>query len=249
MVAAIIAVQLPQPARAGEAGARARRRLHRRAQGRPGHAADHAGARRADRRAHRHPGRRGQRARVRRIPKSVRSLTTHPDVDMVTFTGSTADRPPHHGGRQRHRQAGLPRARRQVRDHRARRRRLRAPPRCSPRSASAPTPARAARSPHGCWCRASTTTRSSRWSRPNFSPRPLRRSDRPEDLHGSADQRAPARQGRRHGASAPSQPARRSSPAASKSDPGLLLHPDAADRRRPRAARSPRRRSSDRSSS
>src|SRR6266699_1626994 len=55
-------VQLPQPDWAGQAGPRARRRVHGGAQGGSGHAPDHAGAGRADRQPHRHPARRGQRA-------------------------------------------------------------------------------------------------------------------------------------------------------------------------------------------
>ena len=54
-------LQLPDPAGAGQAVARARGRLHGGAQGRAGHPADHARAGRADRRAHRHPAGRGQR--------------------------------------------------------------------------------------------------------------------------------------------------------------------------------------------
>ena len=55
---------------------------------RAGHAADHPRARRADRQPHRHPRRRGQRAQ-RSDPAVGAVLTTSPDVDLVTFTGST----------------------------------------------------------------------------------------------------------------------------------------------------------------
>ena len=52
-------------------------------------------------------------------------LTTSPDVDMITFTGSTPDRTGDHGRRQRDVQTSLPRTRREVGGDRARRRRLR----------------------------------------------------------------------------------------------------------------------------
>ena len=64
-------VQLPDAARARQARARAGGRVHRRAQGRTGHAVDHACARRADRRPHRHPRRCGQRALRYRPRRSV----------------------------------------------------------------------------------------------------------------------------------------------------------------------------------
>ena len=51
----------------------------------------------------------------------------------------------------------------------------------------------------------------------------LRRSDRCRHLHGSADQRETARQGRRHGASAPSRQAPRWSPAARRSIPATSI--------------------------
>ena len=76
----------------------------------------------------------------------------------------------------------------------------------------------------------------------------LRRPDRPGHLHGSADQREAARQGRRHGASAPSRPARRWSPAARRSTRATSIPRRCSPTSTP-TARSPRRRSSGRCSS
>src|ERR1700722_9505159 len=89
-----------------------------------GPASDHTRARRADRRAHRHPGRRGQRpslhgcGRGRGAHHLARRRRGH--VHRLH-----RDRPPDHGGGELGRQARLPRARRQVRPCRARRRRPR----------------------------------------------------------------------------------------------------------------------------
>ena len=90
------------------------------------------------------------------------ALTTSPDVDMVSFTGSTPT------GR-----AIMAAASETVQDAyssssaASRRRSCSTTPtstwrRCSPRSPLPATPGRAVRSPRACWCRASTTTRSSR---------------------------------------------------------------------------------------
>ena len=84
-------LQLPEPARAGQAGPRARRGLHGGAQGRAGHPADHAGPGRADRRAHRHPGRRGQRAQL--VPRS-RWARRSPPTRTSTWSRSPAPPPP-----------------------------------------------------------------------------------------------------------------------------------------------------------
>ena len=124
VVAAIIAYNYPNAARTGEAGARAGGRMHRRAEGRAGYAADHACARRADRQPHRYPGRRGQRA-FRYRPRSRcraddESRRRHGHLHRLD-----PDRPGDHGRGQRDVQDGLPRTRREVGRDRARRRRLR----------------------------------------------------------------------------------------------------------------------------
>ena len=76
----------------------------------------------ADRRADRHPGRRRQRARVERGRDRASSMTTDPNVDMITFTGSTPVGKAIMARRQRHAEEDVPRARRQVGVPRARRR-------------------------------------------------------------------------------------------------------------------------------
>ena len=119
---------------AAQGGPGAGRRVHRRPQAQRGG---------ADQRLH--PGRdhrRGRPARRRVQPGhrvsarwSARRIAAHPKVDMVSFTGSTrAGRRVMRAGRREH-QAGLARARRQVGQHHARRRRPgrgRARPGCSP---------------------------------------------------------------------------------------------------------------------
>ena len=80
-------------------------------------------------------------------------LVIDPRVDMITFTGSTADRPTDHGGGRADHQKGLSRTGRQIGFHRSGRRRfrqghpdlglLRALP-CRPGCAVSPA----------CWCRA-----------------------------------------------------------------------------------------------
>ncbi len=52
-------------------------------------------------------------------------LVIDPRVDLISFTGSTVDRQAHHGEGRADDEAALPRARREVRRHRPRRRRLR----------------------------------------------------------------------------------------------------------------------------
>ena len=63
--------------------------LHRRAQGRARHAVGDARARQAHRRVHRHPARASSTCSRRRTTAVGAELTTHPDVDVVSFTGST----------------------------------------------------------------------------------------------------------------------------------------------------------------
>ena len=82
-------LQLPDPARAGQAVPRARGRVHGRAQGRPGHAADHARAGRADRHGDRHPARRGQRPVLLQTWPSARCSPRRP-----TWTSSPSPAPP-----------------------------------------------------------------------------------------------------------------------------------------------------------
>ena len=100
------------------------------------------------------------------------ALVTSPDVDMVSFTGSTR-RQAHHGARVAVGEEGRARARRQVAVHHPRRRagrRVRARPASSPRTSTAARPA--SRGP-GCSCpRAARTSSSPR-------PRRSRRRSRP----------------------------------------------------------------------
>ena len=97
-----------------------------------------------------------------------------------------------------------------------------------------PTPGRAVRSRRGCWCRARTTTRSSRLVKNNFGrgalrrPRPIRGtymgpliSEKQRDKVDGMVKRAVEA-----GATLVT--------GGEKVDPGLLLHADAAHRRRPR---------------
>ena len=82
------------------------------------------------------------------------ALTTSPDVDVVTFTGSTATGRRIMAAASAHRQARLPRARRQVRHGRARRRRPRR--RRHDGGVRDLLARRAGLRDHrpGCWCRA-----------------------------------------------------------------------------------------------
>ena len=82
--------------------------------------------RQARRRGDRHPAGRVQRRHRRRTrPRSARCSPAIPRVDMISFTGSTAVGKRITAQRRRHPEARVPRARRQVGEHRARRRRLR----------------------------------------------------------------------------------------------------------------------------
>ena len=92
-------------------------------------------------------------------------LTLSPLVDMISFTGSTADGEAHHGEGRGDPQEGLPRARGQVRHDRLRRRRLRVR-RCPAGRWSASTAARAAPCRRGSSCRGPATTRGSSSSPP-----------------------------------------------------------------------------------
>ena len=103
--------------------ARARLREHGRLQ-----ACDrHAGARRALRRAAERGGRPGGRRqrRPRRWGQVGHAIVTHPDVPVITLTGSRETGVAGDEGRGRPPEARPPRARRQERDHRPRRRRPR----------------------------------------------------------------------------------------------------------------------------
>ena len=178
--------------------------------GAPGHPAGDAGARRADRQPHRHPARCGERAQLVRTPEVGAVLTTSPDVDVVTFTGSTATGRKIMAAASDTLKKRLPRTGRQVGDDRPRRRRL--PDggtvrgvfdgqlACGPGLRAHVAAAGAEQAPRRD--RRTWSHRTSRLVR-------LRRSGRPEDLHGTADQRAPARQGRRHGPAGRRRPARR----------------------------------------
>ena len=78
-----------------------------------------------DRGRDRHPRRRRQRLIVVELGRGRRAAHHRPDVDMVSFTGSTAVGRRIMAAGQRHGEAGVPRARRQVGLHRPRRRRPR----------------------------------------------------------------------------------------------------------------------------
>ena len=93
-------------------------------------------------------------------------LTTHPGVDMVSFTGSDAVGQADHGPGRQGSEEGAARAGRQVAEHRVRRLRPRQVRGSAPRTGSPSTPARAARCRRASSPSARSTTRSSRrWSR------------------------------------------------------------------------------------
>ena len=81
------AVELPAQPDRGEGRVHARRRLHRRAEAVGGRAGQRVRPRR-DHRRHRVPAR-GVQPRDRLGPVVGEALAAHPDVDMVSFTGST----------------------------------------------------------------------------------------------------------------------------------------------------------------
>ena len=126
------------------------------------------------------------------------ALTTSPDVDAVTFTGSTATGRAIMAAASRDHQAGVPRARRQVRPGRARRRR---PARADRDGDVRDLLARRAgvRDPDPDGGAARPARRDRRAGRGRAAERGLRRPGRPGQLHGAADQRAAAGQGRRPG--------------------------------------------------
>ena len=97
---------------------------HDRAQAGARHAVERHPARPARRREDRHPGRACSTSSRRPTTSSAKSSRSRRTVDMISFTGSTVDRQADHGEGRGHAQAGVPRARRQVGDDRARRRRL-----------------------------------------------------------------------------------------------------------------------------
>ena len=119
------AVELPDADRRLGLRAGARRGQHRRAQARRADAADRDPARRAG------AGGGAARGRVHRCSRararwSGERFVTNPFVRKVVFTGSTEVGPADHGRLRRAGEAGDPRARRQERQHRLRRRRPRA---------------------------------------------------------------------------------------------------------------------------
>ena len=158
------ALELPAAAGAVEDRAGARRRQLRRAQARREDAAARcsrsrasptsAGCRRASSTSSRAPA-----------PRSARGSASHPDVDKVAFTGSTEV------GREimqlasRHGEEGHARARRQVAEHRPRRRRPRHRRRRRALRLLPALRARPASRARGCCCPSRcTTSSSSRWS-------------------------------------------------------------------------------------
>ena len=93
-------------------------------------------------------------------------FVTHPAVRKICFTGSTEVGKRDHGGLRRPGEAGHPRAGRQERQHRLRRRRPGAGGRRRAVRASSTTPGRTAAPGPGCWSSARCTTGSwSCWSR------------------------------------------------------------------------------------
>ena len=231
------AVELPVHAQPVEARARARRRVHGRPEARARHAvlARRGSASSSPRRP---TSRRACSTSSRRaIPPTVGEvLTGDPRVDMISFTGSTAvgKRIAARGADDA--EARVPRARRQVGEHRPRRRRLpgraaRAPAWC------ACTRARAARSRRACCCRARATTRASSSSKASFESFPYGDPNDLGNMAGPADQR-------RASASACSATSRRARPKGARCvvgggpadavRQGLLRAADAVRRRRPR---------------
>ncbi len=114
-------LELPGPPGGAQGRRGTGRRLHRRRQALRGRPAAGHGPRRADRRGRAagrgvQPGQRGGQV-------VGEALVAHPDVAMVSFTGSTPGGQADRRGRRRHGQAGRPRAGRQVGQRGPRRRR------------------------------------------------------------------------------------------------------------------------------
>ncbi len=115
------------------------------------------------------------------------------DVDMISFTGSTAVGKRIMAQRLGHAEAGVPRARRQVGEHRPRRRRLPGADAAAARW-SACTAARGARSRPACSCPARATTKASSSLKAGVRRRgPTATRPTPANLAGPAHQRPPAR--------------------------------------------------------
>ena len=183
-------VQLPDPARAREARARARGRVHGGAQGCAGHAVGDARARQAHRRVDGDPAGRRERPVVVR-PRGRRGAHDPSRRRRRLVHRLDAGRAPDHGGGECDGEARVPRAGRKVGARDARRRRpgdRRAHGLLRDRFALGPglrdhvTAARAAR----------PLRRRRRPGELDVRRHPVRRPDRPRDVHGAADQRAPA---------------------------------------------------------
>ena len=110
----------PGEGRAGAGGGQ-----HHRAEARARHAVERDLHREGDGRAHRHPARRLQRGDLARSGARRRAAVRGPARRHALLHRLDRGRPPHHGGGRGDGEEGLPRARRQVGEHRARRREAR----------------------------------------------------------------------------------------------------------------------------
>ena len=156
------AVELPARGDAQQARPGPGHRQHRDPQAGARHAVERHPPRPSRRRADRLPGRRPQRRDLLGPPRRRGADAVaegRPDFVHRIDRGGQAD----HGEGRRHPQARLPRARRQVGHHRARRRRLRRP-RCPRASRCASTPGRAAPFRPACSSPARATRKASRSS-------------------------------------------------------------------------------------
>ena len=167
-------------------------------------------------------------------------LVTHPDVDMVSLTGSVETGKWIAARRRRHAQARPPRARRQGAGRGLRRRRPRSGRGTGSPAPATTTPARTARRRPACSSpTACTTTSSRRWpSRPAAS----RSATRPTPRRRSARSTPPASARTWPASSSACPTTRGSSPAASSpTRPGFFLEPTVVEqpppRRRARPAR------------